>query len=130
MVGNSVVSNSIPSITLDDDNRHASSSEAYVYHPEKPLNSSLMTYSIFPRRGGLAGETNLSILGANWMYPCQFTSVKVNISVLVVILSPMAYQYITGTRGHQNWKRSNPCDLPIIIRANHSFLEPNSSSSF
>jgi len=38
----------------------------YYYEPIEPPSSALTIYSVFPRRGGLAGGTQLSIYGANF----------------------------------------------------------------
>jgi IPT/TIG domain len=78
--GRSVIINSIPAIPFDGDDTLAvtqapngnlidaryETNECYVYRPYDPPTTSLKIYSVFPRRGGLAGGTTLSIYGANF----------------------------------------------------------------
>jgi IPT/TIG domain/Glucose / Sorbosone dehydrogenase len=78
--GNSVVPNSKPAIALSGDNGLAvtqapngnlmdaryTTNECYVYIPGEPSSTTLKVFSIFPRRGGLAGGTTIRIYGANF----------------------------------------------------------------
>jgi IPT/TIG domain/Glucose / Sorbosone dehydrogenase len=78
--GDSVIPNSIPAIELGGNNGLSvtqapngnlidgrfDQNEGYVYTPDEPTTTQLMIYSVFPRRGGLAGGSTLTIYGANF----------------------------------------------------------------
>jgi glucose/arabinose dehydrogenase len=79
--GNSVVPTSIPVIDLMGDSGLAVAqapngnlvearfdvNAIHVYSPDEPLATQMTIYSVFPRRGGLAGGSTLSIYGVNFL---------------------------------------------------------------
>jgi Glucose / Sorbosone dehydrogenase/IPT/TIG domain len=79
--GNSVVPTSIPAIELTGDGGLAvtmapngnlldtrlETGAVYMYRPLEPLSTLLTIYNVFPRRGGLAGGSILSIYGRNFV---------------------------------------------------------------
>ena len=81
--GKSVVPTSIPAIELTGDGGLAvamapngnlvdarlSANAVYVYRPLEPVSTVLTIYTVFPRRGGLAGGSILSIYGRNFVGP-------------------------------------------------------------
>jgi Glucose / Sorbosone dehydrogenase/IPT/TIG domain len=81
--GNSVIPSSIPAIEIGGNNGLAvaqapngnlidvryDASDLFVYKPVEPTSEQLMVYSVFPRRGGLAGGSTISIYGANFKGP-------------------------------------------------------------
>ena len=78
--GRSVIPSSNPAIKLAGDENlditqapdgtiisaRYTSNDIYYYEPKEPSSSVLAIKSIFPRRGGLAGGSKLSIYGANF----------------------------------------------------------------
>jgi hypothetical protein len=78
--GNSVIPSSIPAIELGGDNglsvtlapngnlidARFDDNDGYVYKPDEPSTTEIKIYSVFPRRGGLPGGSNLAVYGANF----------------------------------------------------------------
>ena len=78
--GNSVIPSSIPAIEIGGNSGLAvaqapngnlidvryDASSLFVYKPVEPTSAQLMVYSVFPRRGGVAGASTMSIYGANF----------------------------------------------------------------
>jgi len=61
--------------------------DLYYYEPIEPPSSALTIYSVFPRRGGLAGGSKLSIYGANFTGALSVTIGGKNCSGVVVVSS-------------------------------------------
>jgi IPT/TIG domain/Glucose / Sorbosone dehydrogenase len=78
--GNSVIASSIPAIKIGGDNGLAvtqapngrlidaryDSNDLFLYTPDEPASTELKIYSVFPRRGGLAGGSTIAIYGENF----------------------------------------------------------------
>jgi Glucose / Sorbosone dehydrogenase/IPT/TIG domain len=79
--GSSVVTTSIPAIALTGDGGLAvtmapngnllearfETGAIYVHRPIEPMSSETKIYTVFPRRGGLAGGTTIKIYGTNFV---------------------------------------------------------------